>query len=55
MADMDYDDYNSEEEFDSGKKQRKSTAGRKLMRWNRKSFKFTSPTEHHSKSTRSRR
>ena len=41
MADMDYDDYNSEGEFESGTKQRKSAAGRKLMRWNRKSMSFT--------------
>lgn len=44
MADMDYDDY-SEGEYESGKKQRKSTAGRKLMRWNRKSMSFTSRIE----------
>lgn len=38
MADTDYNESASEGEFGSGMKQRRSVAGRKLMRWNRKSF-----------------
>lgn len=37
MADKDYDDYDSDID-EGGKTQRRSQAGRKLMRWNRKSF-----------------
>ena len=35
MADMDYEE-TSDVDIEGGKKQRRSAAGRKLMRWNRK-------------------